>query len=287
MHFTLRLICALVIAALLAAVISPFAAVAVAYAGFRFPFPRIFDRTVMVTTAVMLIWWARQLRLGPLLRHGFARPARNLGAALRGFLIAVVVIGILVALAAAFGGHNDFRPAHELARLPKYIAGAIAVAVIEEGFFRAVLLGGMIDDFGSTGALVLSSAVYALAHLVRSPAHYYLGTFDPTAGFHNLAGSVAQFSHPATALPALLGLFLLGLVLGEAFLTTGTVYFAGGIHAGLVLGAKLWPYSNAPGIAPPHWISGYGHFPLISGVAAWVMTLVLLALIPRLAGKRT
>ncbi len=197
-----------------------------------------------------------------------------------------MVIAILLALGAAFGARAEPGAAAMLARAPKYVAGAIVIAIIEEGFFRAVLLGGMAGDFGRTGALVASSAIYALAHLIRAPDHFYLARFDAAAGVHNLAASLAQLRHPAAALPALAGLFLLGLVLGEAFLLTGTVYFSAGLHAGLVIGAKLWPYSGAPAAAPPHWIVGYGRPVLISGAAAWVMALVILALLPRLTGKR-
>ncbi|HZO82565.1 MAG TPA: CPBP family glutamic-type intramembrane protease [Candidatus Binataceae bacterium] len=287
MPFTLRLAVAFVIAAALAVAIAPFAALAVGAAGFRFPFPRIFDRTVMVTVALMLWWWARELRLGALLGRGFARPLGHVGQVLRGIAVAAVVIAILLGLGAAFGARTAPDAAAELARTPKYVAGAIAIAIIEEGFFRAVLLGGMCDDFGRAGALVVSSAIYALAHLVRAPGHFYLERLDAAAGVHNLAASFAHLLHPAAAFPALAGLFLLGLVLGEAFLLTGTVYLSMGLHAGLVIGAKLWPYSGAPAVAPPHWIIGYGHPALISGAAAWVMALAILALLPRLAGKRS
>ncbi len=287
MPFTLRLTIALLLAAAAAALIAPLVATAVVAAGYHFPFPRIFDRTVMAALAVMLTLWARQLGVARLLRRGFARPLDNLGALLRGLLVAAAVIGILLALGAAFGGRNGMRAGEALARAPKYVAGAILIAIIEEGFFRAFLLGGMVADFGRTGALAISAAIYALAHLVRSPARFYLTGFDAAAGFYNLYASLAQLAHPAAALPALFGLFLLGLVLGEAFLVTGNVYFSAGLHAGLVLGVKLWPFSDAPGAALPHWIVGYDRPALISGAAAWVMALVILALLPRLTGRRT
>jgi membrane protease YdiL (CAAX protease family) len=285
MPFTLRVTIALLLAAAAAALIAPFAAIALARAGYHFPFPRIFDRTVMVTLALMLTLWARQLGVARLLRRGFARPLDNLGALVRGLLVAAVVIAILLALGAAFGGRVEMRVGEALARAPKYVAGAILIALIEEGFFRAFLLGGIIEDFGRTGALVLSSVVYALAHLVRSPARFYLTSFDATAGFHNLYESFAQLTHPAAALPALVGLFLLGLALGEAFLVTGNVYFSMGLHAGLVVGAKLWPFGDTPGASPSPWIAGYGRPPIISGTAAWLIALVILALVPRLTGR--
>jgi membrane protease YdiL (CAAX protease family) len=287
MGFTVRLTIALLLAAAAAALIAPFAASALAAAGYRFPFPRIFDRVVMATMAAMMALWGRQLRVAPLLRRGFADPPGNLGNAMRGLAVAAAVIAILLALGAVFGGRDAMRAGQALARAPKYAAGAILIAIIEEGFFRAFVLGGMLEDFGHYGALTISSAVYALAHLVRSPARFYLAGFYPTAGLHNLGASLAQLAHPAGALPAFVGLFLLGVALGEAFLLTGSVYFSAGLHAGLVIGVKLWPYGGASGAAPPHWIAGYGRPALVTGAAAWAISLGVIALMPRLVGKRT
>jgi membrane protease YdiL (CAAX protease family) len=286
MRFTLRLTIALLLAAAAAAVIAPFAASVLAAAGYHFPFPRIFDRVVMATIAAMMALWARQLRVVPLLRRGFAGPLDNLGKLARGLAVAAAVIAILLVLGAIFGGRGTMSAGEALERAPKYIAGAILIAVIEEGFFRAFVLGGMLEDFGRSGALAISSAVYALAHLVRSPARFYLAGFDAAAGFHNLGASLAQLAHPAAALPALVGLFLLGLALGEAFLLTGNVYFPAGLHAGLVIGVKLWPYGGAAGGTPPHWIAGYGRPALVTGAAAWAISLAVIGLMPRLVGRR-
>src|ERR1700730_15917817 len=169
MPSTLEVAIPRVLAAAAAAIVAPFAATPAAAVGYRFPFPRIFDRTVMVTVAAILALWARKLGVVRLLRRGFARPKANLGAALRGFLVAMTAIAILLVLGAAFGRRVELRAGEGLARAAKYVAGAILIAIIEEGFFRAFMLGGMVEDFGRTSALVLSAAVYALAHIVRSP----------------------------------------------------------------------------------------------------------------------
>jgi len=287
MRFTLRLTIAVLLAAAAAAVIAPFAATALAAAGYRFPFPRIFDRVVMATTAATMALWARQLRVVPLLRRGFADPLGNLGCAARGLAVAAAALAILLVLGAISGGRDAMGVGQALARAPKYVVSAILIALIEEGFFRAFVLGGMLEDFGRSGALAISSAVYALAHLVRSPARFYLTGFDAAAGFHNLGASIAQLAHPLAALPALVGLFLLGLALGEAFILTGSVYFSAGLHAGLVIGVKLWPYGSAPDAAAPHWVAGYGRPALVTGAAAWAISLAVIALMPRLVGKRT
>jgi membrane protease YdiL (CAAX protease family) len=170
--------------------------------------------------------------------------------------------------------------------LPKYFISAIAIAIIEEGFFRAFLLRGMEGDFGATAALLLSSVIYSITHLIRSPAKFYLTGIHPMAGFETLGMSLAHVANPASILPTFIGLFLLGIVLAQAFLETGTVYFSIGLHAGFVMGAKLWPRMTAAGLALPGWLSGYGSQPLISGLAAWVVAIAILLLIRPLTRTR-
>lgn len=286
MSFSLRLTMVLLASVVVAAIVSPFAAAAVAAMGFHFPFPRIFDRTVMVVVALAVISQARALRVIPLLGNGFAHPMRNLPRTTRGFLISVVAIAVLVYVAAAMGAHANETSGELWRVMPKYILSAIVIAIIEEGFFRAFLLRGMETDFGRTPALLLSSAIYAIAHLVRSPAKFYLTGIHPLAGFETLGLSLAHLANPALMMPTFIGLFLLGIVLGEALLETGTVYFAMGLHAGFVLGAKLWPRMTSGGLALPGWLGGYGSQPLISGIAAWTAAVAILLLIRPLTRAR-
>jgi membrane protease YdiL (CAAX protease family) len=284
MSFTLKFLLALALGLAAAVIIAPFAAAAVASAGFHFPFPRIFDRTVMVTLLVALLCFARPLRLVELLREGFARPRVNLVRVGAGLLLALVAVGALFGIAAYIGSSHSI-PFREIAvRASNVVVAALVIAIIEEGFFRAFLLGGMERDFGSGGAVLISSAVYAIAHVVRSPAHYYLTGIHPGAGMRDLAESAVRLAHPVTAFPDLLGLFLLSVALGEAFLLSRTVYFSIGMHAGFVLGAKSWP-AIAQGVRVPRWLAGWGPVPLVGAPAAWAMALALMLLLPTLMGR--
>jgi membrane protease YdiL (CAAX protease family) len=284
--FTLTFAIALVAAIVAAAIAAPFVAVAVAALGYRFPFPRIFDRVVMVALfgAMLIIW--RRLRLMTLLGTAFAAPRRNGARALRGFGVGLAVIAGFFLAAVLMGASGHARIDHASRLIPKYLLSAIAIGILEEGFFRAFLFGGMREEFGPTVALIASSAFYAVAHLVRAPAHFYVTTLEPGAGFRTLAMSLAQFSQPNAALPMLLGLFLLGIVLAEAFVMSGTVYFSAGLHAGFVMGAKLWPKLISHPARLPGWFAGWGHIPLISGVVGWIAALAILAMLRRLAGTR-
>ena len=284
MSFTLRLTVALLVAVVAAALIAPWVGAFVDVLGFRFPFPRIFDRIVMITLAVVMIRSAKPLKLGARLKAGFANPVANLGRVARGFAIAIMAVAAIWTAATVISGSGVAGSLKLLTHLPGTLAAALLIAIIEEAFFRAILLDGMRDDFGSRPALVLSAAVYALAHLVRAPARFQLHGIHPLAGLGVLAASFGQFSDPAAVIPPLIGLFLLGLVLGQAFLLTGTVYFSLGMHAGFVVGAKSWRFVTAAGDSLPIWLVGDARPPLIGGAGAWIIALTLLLLIKPLSG---
>jgi membrane protease YdiL (CAAX protease family) len=284
MSFIARFALVLVAGLLAAVILAPFAAMAVAAIGWHYPFPRIFDRTMMATLLIAMLFAARGLDLVTLLSRGFShRAAPSFARAIRGFVVAMLAIAILFALVFAVGGGvGNLETAAAL--IPKYFLAAIVIAFIEEAFFRAFLLGGMQGDFGNRVALIASAAIYAVAHLVRSPARFYITGYEPTAGLLTLAHSIDQFMDPAIAIPTLIGLFLLGIVLGEAYILTGSVYFSIGLHSGFVLGAKLWPKAILNRAAIPWWIAGGGAIPLIGGAAAWLIAIIIFATLRPITG---
>jgi membrane protease YdiL (CAAX protease family) len=282
MSFTIRFALVLVAALLIAGLISPVAAMFLA--GFDFPFARIFDRVAMITVFIAIGWQIRELDVIDRLRRAFQRPRANWTQALRGFGIGLVCIVVLLAIGLAETGNVSAGLKDLWPRLPAYVAGAIIIGAIEEAFFRGFLLNGITEDFGARTGLIVSAIVYAIAHVVRSPAHFHLTGFHALAGLQLIATSFGRLLHPREVLPAAFGLFLLGLVLGEACLATGTVYLSLGLHAGFVLGAKIWRMM-APG-AFPDWLTGYGRPPLISGPAAWVVAIALLIWFRTRSGRR-
>ncbi len=285
--FTARFALVLVAGIVAAIIFAPLAAVALSAAGWHYPFPRIFDRTVMVSMLIVMLYAARDLNLMPLLRRGFIHPAApSFVRAIRGFIVAMIAIAILFGLAFAVGGGGigDHRAAAAL--IPKYFLSAIAIAFIEEAFFRAFLLRGMSNDVSKRVALIASAAIYAVAHLVRSPARFYVTGYTPTAGLMTFAHSVDQFTNPAIAIPTLIGLFLLGIVLGEAYILTGSVYFSIGLHCGFVLSAKMWPKIILNRAAIPWWIAGGGAIPLIAAPTAWLIAIALFATLRQITGVR-
>ncbi|MBV8053716.1 MAG: CPBP family intramembrane metalloprotease [Deltaproteobacteria bacterium] len=254
-----------------AMIIAPVAAIVVAASGFAFPFPRILDRTIMVTLFAILLLFAHRLKLLDFLRQGFSTGQVGVWQTLSGLTLAAGAIGVLFALAAFTGG--NIRGAAIAASVLRYLPAAMLIGVIEEGFFRTFLLAGIEGDLGSSGALFASSAIFAIVHVMRSPARFYLTRFEPWAGAKTLAAYGERIIRPEVG-PLLLGLFLLGLVLGKAFVITRRAYASLGLHAGFVLGAKTWRL--AVGGAIPRWLAGPGPVPLVAAPAAWVSSAIML-----------
>jgi membrane protease YdiL (CAAX protease family) len=275
--FATNLVLALAIGAAAAAILSPFAAWLLALGGFSFPFPRIFDRVAMATIGVALLAFAGRLRLGQLLRAGFRQPRANWRSVLIGSLAGLVVVATLSGLAIVLA-HQGPPPTALAIRAINYLPAAFLIGVIEETFFRAILLGGLAQESDGRVALLVSSMIYASAHLLRSPRHFYLKGLHPLAGFANFLASLTQLLSPGDLIWTAFGLFLLGLVLGQAFLRTGRVYFSIGLHAGVVVGAKCWPIV-AGSAAAPQWLAGPGPVPLIAAPAGWIAALLLFGLI--------
>ncbi|HEX4210116.1 MAG TPA: CPBP family intramembrane glutamic endopeptidase, partial [Candidatus Binataceae bacterium] len=217
-----------------------------------------------------------------LLREGFAHPLAHSREFVLGLAISLGVIAILFALAVIAGCGRLLPALPVIERAVKYAGAALLIAVIEEAFFRAFLLAGIRTDHGGRTALIASALFYAIVHILRSPAHVYLSGYHPLAGFQNLALSAACLVHPLQMLPFLIGLFLLGIVLGEAFMLTGKVYLSIGLHAGFVIGAKTWPLI-VDHSAVPRWLAGPGPIPLIAAPVAWAAaTIIAVILLGRL-----
>src|SRR5258708_883968 len=163
--------------------------------------------------------------------------------------------------------------------MPRSFTARFALAV------AAVIVAAII--FATLAAVTVSSSGlrYPFPGLLdRSAARFYVTSYAPDAGLMNPAHSVDQSTQPAIAIPTLIGLFLLGIVLGEAYLLTGSVYLSIGLHCGFVLGAKMWPKIILNRAAIPWWIAGGGAIPLVAGAVAWVIAIAIFSTLRSIAG---
>ncbi len=154
---------------------------------------------------------------------------------------------LLLYLAWALTDNVRFELRHPLGKLLRRLAGApltaVFAALVEELLFRAMLLADLLETCPRVMAVMVGVVVFAGAHYVRSVKRYW--TFP--------------------------GHLALGTLFCLAFVCTGSIWLAFGLHAGGVLVLmSLRPMIRYVG---PAWLVGASIFPYagVVGVAALVL----------------
>jgi membrane protease YdiL (CAAX protease family) len=159
--------------------------------------------------------------------------------------------GIMAAvfLVEARAGAFEFGLSCPTARLPRRLAlrvlSCVTVVAVEEPLFRGVLLKGLTGWMPAMPAILISAAVFSGAHFLRR--------------------------HKETW--AALGLFLLGVQLGVAYVLTGSLWLPMGLHSGGVLVIQIHRVFVA-GYRGPAWLTGTRDFPIAGAACITLMVLI-------------
>jgi membrane protease YdiL (CAAX protease family) len=195
-------------------------------------FKRYFERSVLLSAFLLILPALRWLGGFTRRELGLARDPRRGFHLVGGFFLAS-------ALVLAYGLLNvhlrlsHWKESFPWNRLPEVVFTGLAVAIVEEALFRGGLLGLLRKKSSAIASAIVVSVIYAGVHFFRpdpgdlGPVHWY-------SGFIALTGSFGQFSDVASAVGLLTTLFLLGLMLAHARLTTHSLWLPIGLHAGLV-----------------------------------------------------
>lgn len=229
----------------------------------------------LATAALALAWWAR--------RRGMTAAALGLrggaaAVAVRMLLAFAAACALLLPLWAALLALGARAPAAvaaaDLARLPVYLLIGLAVAWLEELYFRGLLLS---RARRIAAPLAASAALYAAVHM-----------FDPApgsgAGLWHGGLILLRDAWPtdaaawAAAAPRLALLALIGLGLGLLRLRCGALALCVGAHAAMVFSVKTFQRLTDPGApAPPllgadalgGWAAAAWMALLVAGLALW------------------
>ena len=243
----------------------------------KFDFESFFHRGLLIC-AVAFLW--------PLLRSLRLRSFRDLRLDRNRHSVRDVVAGILLAsvplLICAFFliATRIFilKTVTPWSSLVGVFGAAIAVPLIEELFFRGLLLGILLRGMGPTLAALLTSAFFAILHFLKAPAatNEVVTWFS---GFRSIANSLAQFADPPMVLGFFATLFLIGWILADARLRTRSLFLPIGLHSGwiLIAGAVGKLTRHATMMLP--WLGTNlltGLLPLALGVITWALMIVWL-----------
>ena len=218
---------------------------------FGHPFSRVFDRVAMLVAAILLFVQRRAFALDQAVQLFKATPLRR-AAGIVAALALVACLSSLCILPLVVGGKlvwSDKDTSYYLYKMLKVIPAALLISIIEESFFRVVLLFHLQRIWNTTWAVLGSSALYAVVHFITPAKSFSYTEFDPFAGFVYLVEVAKRLFMPGV-LPAFCGLFILGVVLALLMLRTRSIYVCLGLHAGWVMALKAAHYATevAPGV---------------------------------------
>lgn len=245
---------------------------------------RVYNRVFEILLVIALVVGWRRLDLGGaaaigLRGAGWSRDLR------RGLFVGLAGIGAVL-LVAWLGGGIRFLWRYDtvektVSKTVEGLVAALLVGVGEEALFRGVLLRRIAADAGRVAGVVITTAIYAVVHVLRGGREVALG---PMAGVERTLGLFAPVADPATW-STIAGLAGLGLLLAWARLRTGSLWVSIGIHAAWVavfrVGRVFFRVRQRP-----EWLVGSAWPPLIGGAAGLAGLVVMAVLMARAAPAR-
>ena len=253
-----------------------------------YDFGKVMRRIMMVVALIVFIVFRKSLRFGTLIssalkiRPGFFRQF------LLGLSMAVLSILIYYGIGLISGAwiiHMDYDSAGVIIlKIVEYALIACLIGIIEEIFFRGYLLQSFQENMSLPKAVCVCSLIYSILHFFKADVLVSTG-FQPFVGFTTMA----QFFKPIffeflKNLPAIIGLFLVGVVLSYAFIKTKSLYLSIGLHAGMVFMVKADTMFISRMRKEQVLMFGSGS-KLITGLLVWFLLIFILFVIKRIYSR--
>ncbi len=253
-----------------------------------YDFGKVMRRILMVVALIVFIVFRKSLRFGTLIssalkiRPGFFRQF------LLGLSMAVLLILIYYGIGLISGAwiiHMDYDSAGIIIlKIVEYALIACLIGIMEEIFFRGYLLQTFQENMSLPKAVCVCSLIYSILHFFKADVIVSTG-FQPFVGFTTMA----QFFKPIffeflENLPAIIGLFLVGVVLSYAFIKTKSLYLSIGLHAGMVFMVKADTMFISRMRKEQVLMFGSGS-KLITGVLVWFLLIFILFVIKRIYSR--
>jgi uncharacterized protein len=238
----------------------------------KYDFESFFHRALLVCAVVFLWPLLRWLRL-----HSFRdlqldknrHALRDVAAGI--FLAGIPLLvggAVLIAIRVLL-----LKNAVPWSSLGAVLAAAIAVPLIEELFFRGLLLGILLRSLRPIVATLITSGFFAIVHFLKAPTRPS-ESVTWLSGFHSIANSFAQFADPMMVLASFTTLFLIGWILADARLRTRSLFLSIGLHSGWIFIAGIvGKITKRETIILP-WLGSnllIGLLPLALGLITWAL----------------
>lgn len=201
----------------------------------RYDFETYFHRALLIAALILLWPLARSLEIRKLDDLQLApnpHRGRDLIAGLLLSSLPLLCCAVVLVAMPLF----SIRANINWAAVGKVAAAAAFVPIIEEIFFRGLVLGALLKTGRQLLSIVLTSALYSIVHFLKAPDQT---SPDVTwfSGFNSIAHAFVQFTDPLLVGAGFTTLFLIGWILAEARLLTRSLWLPIGLHAGWIFTA--------------------------------------------------
>jgi membrane protease YdiL (CAAX protease family) len=252
-----------------------------------YDFGKVMRRILMVVALIVFLVFRKSLRFGALVSSGLKIRPGFLRQFLFGFLLAGLPLLIYYGLGLLTGAwiiHIDYDSAGvTILYIIKYALIGCLIGVIEEILFRGFVLQSFLESMSLPVAVCACSLIYSMLHFFKADVFVSTG-FQPFVGFV----TIAQFFKPIffeffINIPAIIGLFLVGVVLSYAFIKTKSLYLSIGLHTGMVFMMKADGMFLVRVREKLGWL--FGDSKLVTGVLVWFLLIFILFVIKRIYSR--
>lgn len=207
----------------------------------RAHFTRYFNRAVLIC-ALAFIWpFIRWVRLDRSLLPVWRPFGLGFKQWLLGFCLAAGLLLLLGFLFLKMGAYQ-LRPSPSWFKFSEPITAALGAGIIEEFFFRGLLLGLLLRTMTVRWALIAGTFVFAIVHFMKPPEGWQIADAEVTwtSGFLVLRKIAEGFGDVDFLLAEFATLFAVGWVLAQARMKTGALWAGIGLHGGWIFGLKYF-----------------------------------------------
>jgi membrane protease YdiL (CAAX protease family) len=218
------------------------------------PVHRVMNRLAMLIALVGLIVLTRRLGLANRAALGYGLPRaeffRQLGigwAAGIGLMLPLVALLLALDVRQIMPGLDGDLPL----LLLRGVLSGLAVAFIEETFFRGILFTAVARTSGARAAIIAPTLLYAALHFLGGKLRVPPEEVSWSHGFEVLSRLFERYAQPLAFVDSFLALVALGVLLSMVRLRTGAIAGCIGLHAAgvcaiFVLRDTTAMNSNAP-----------------------------------------
>ncbi len=254
-----------------------------------YDFGKVMRRILMLSALLMFLLFGKSLKMGTLMFASLKAETGWYRQLLFGVSLAVGSLLIFYLLALLFGAsmlHFDYHsPGTIVSKVLTYLIIGCLIGFIEEIFFRGFILKTFVEDMSIPLAICVSSLIYSLLH-------FFKADYPVSPGFQLFVGveTITAFFKPLffqfiEHLSAMIGLFLIGVVLSYAFIKTGSLYLSIGLHSGWVFMMKTDGIFLVRMRERLVWL--FGDSQLVTGILAWFFMLCIFFVIRKIYRNST